>query len=151
MGLYIPRTPDAQWGNRLPCTAKNPLKFLGNNEKYFVCLIGPNFHISLINAFIWCPQSVLYPINKLHTCKSIKPSLSNSGLGSAANFKWLSVFLLTCKKGYQWKGVTMIIESNHSLPYSAYFWQETLNKSLSNNLIHSLLFLGLETCAIFYS
>ena len=31
----------------------NP-KFLGTAEGYFVCHIGPNFHISLIYAFIGC-------------------------------------------------------------------------------------------------
>ena len=30
-------------------------KFLGSGEAYFVCHIGPNFHISLIHAFIGCP------------------------------------------------------------------------------------------------
>ena len=33
-------------------------KFLGTAEKYFVCHIGPIFQISLIYAFIGCPQSV---------------------------------------------------------------------------------------------
>ena len=35
----------------------NP-KFLGTAEAYFACHIGPKFHISLIYAFIGCPQSV---------------------------------------------------------------------------------------------
>ena len=35
----------------------NP-KFLGTAEAYFVCHIGPIFQISLIYAFIGCPQSV---------------------------------------------------------------------------------------------
>ena len=34
-------------------------KFLGTAGAYFVCHIGPNFQISLIFAFIGCPQSVL--------------------------------------------------------------------------------------------
>ena len=34
-------------------------KFLVTAEAYFVCHIGPNFQISLIYAFIGCPQSVL--------------------------------------------------------------------------------------------
>ena len=29
-------------------------KFLGTAEAYFACHIGPNFHISLIYAFIGC-------------------------------------------------------------------------------------------------
>ena len=33
-------------------------KFLGTAEAYYVCHIGPNFQISLIYAFIGCPQSV---------------------------------------------------------------------------------------------
>ena len=33
-------------------------KFLGTAKAYFVCHIGPNFQISLIYAFIGCPQSV---------------------------------------------------------------------------------------------
>ena len=33
-------------------------KFLGMAEAYFVCHIGPSFEISLIYAFIGCPQSV---------------------------------------------------------------------------------------------
>ena len=37
----------------------NP-KFLGTAKAYFVCHIGPNFQISLIYAFIGCPQSVPY-------------------------------------------------------------------------------------------
>ena len=36
----------------------NP-KFLGTAEAYFVCHIGPKFQISLIYAFIGCPQSVI--------------------------------------------------------------------------------------------
>ena len=36
----------------------NP-KFLGMAAAYFVCHIGPFFQISLIYAFIGCPQSVL--------------------------------------------------------------------------------------------
>ena len=32
----------------------NP-KFLGTAEAYLVCHIGPNFQISLINAFVGCP------------------------------------------------------------------------------------------------
>ena len=35
----------------------NP-RFLGTTEAYFVCQIGPIFQISLIYAFIGCPQSV---------------------------------------------------------------------------------------------
>ena len=34
-------------------------KFLGMLAAYFVCHIGPIFQISLIYAFIGCPQSVL--------------------------------------------------------------------------------------------
>ena len=99
-----------------------------------------------INYF-WLVYGVLKTVLRFFTCTcmSINPSLSSSWLGSAANFVWLSGFLLTCKKGYQWKGVTMIIKSNHSLPYSAYFWQETLHKPLSNDLIHSLFTFLLET------
>ena len=37
----------------------NP-KFLGTAEAYFVCHIGSIFQISLIYAFIGCPQSVPY-------------------------------------------------------------------------------------------
>ena len=33
-------------------------KFLGTAKAYFVCHIGPNFQISLINAFIGRPYSV---------------------------------------------------------------------------------------------
>ena len=33
-------------------------KFLGTAEAYFVCHMSPNFQISLIYAFIGCPQSV---------------------------------------------------------------------------------------------
>ena len=36
----------------------NP-KFLGTAKAHFVCHIGPNFQISLIYAFIGCPQSVV--------------------------------------------------------------------------------------------
>ena len=36
---------------------RNP-KFLGTAKEYFVCRIGPNFQISLIYAFTWCPYSV---------------------------------------------------------------------------------------------
>ena len=36
----------------------NP-KFVGTTEAYFVSHIGPKFQISLIYAFIGCPQSVL--------------------------------------------------------------------------------------------
>ena len=36
----------------------NP-KFLGTAKAYFVCHIGPIFQISLIYAFIGCPQSVI--------------------------------------------------------------------------------------------
>ena len=39
----------------------NP-KLLGTAEAYFVCRIGPNFHISLIYAFTGCPQSVISSI-----------------------------------------------------------------------------------------
>ena len=52
----------------LNCRKSTPTpKFLGTVEAYFVCHIGPNFQISLIYAFIGCPQSVLkiirlYPI-----------------------------------------------------------------------------------------
>ena len=35
-------------------------KFLGTAETYFVCHIGPNFHIALIYAFIGCAKSMLY-------------------------------------------------------------------------------------------
>ena len=35
-------------------STSNP-KFLGKAEAYFVCLIGPNFQIPLIYAFIVCP------------------------------------------------------------------------------------------------
>ena len=37
-------------------------KFLGTAKAYFVCHIGPIFQISLIYAFIGCPQSVIQPI-----------------------------------------------------------------------------------------
>ena len=37
-------------------------KFLGTAKAYFVCHIGPNFQISLIYAFIGCPQSVVLGI-----------------------------------------------------------------------------------------
>ena len=33
-------------------------KFLGKAKAYFVCHIGPDFQISLVYAFIGCPQSV---------------------------------------------------------------------------------------------
>ena len=39
----------------------NP-KFLGTAKAYFVCHIGPNFQISLIYAFIGCPQSLVLAI-----------------------------------------------------------------------------------------
>ena len=41
----------------------NP-NFLGTAEAYFVCRIGPNFKISLIYAFTWCPQSVWCAVKK---------------------------------------------------------------------------------------
>ena len=37
-------------------------KLLGSTKAYFFCHIGPNFHISLIYAFIGCPQFVLVPM-----------------------------------------------------------------------------------------
>ena len=43
----------------------NP-KFLGTAEAYFVCHIGPIFQISLIYAFIWCPQSVVSALVNVH-------------------------------------------------------------------------------------
>ena len=36
---------------------RNP-KFLGTAKEYFVCRISPNFQISSIYAFTWCPYSV---------------------------------------------------------------------------------------------
>ena len=41
-------------------------KFLGTAEAYFVCHIGLIFQISLIYAFIGCPQYVLYIIHILY-------------------------------------------------------------------------------------
>jgi hypothetical protein len=49
------RTTDAQRGNSRKVTATP--KFLGMAELYFVCQIGPIFQISLVYAFIGCPQS----------------------------------------------------------------------------------------------
>ena len=37
-------------------------QFLGMAEAYFVSHIGPNFQISLIYAFIGCPQSMITTI-----------------------------------------------------------------------------------------
>ena len=52
----------------------NP-KFLGTAEAYFVCHIGPIFQISLIYAFIGCPQSVLQTV---HHTTDIVPRKSNN-------------------------------------------------------------------------
>ena len=52
---------DAQRGNSLHCTAENSLPLPNfQAEAYFVCHIGPIFQISLMYAFIGCPQSVLH-------------------------------------------------------------------------------------------
>ena len=51
-------------------------KFLGTAKAYFVCQIGPVFQISLIYAFIGCPQSVFYMIQsryKIHCQNSYAP------------------------------------------------------------------------------
>ena len=49
------RTP----GEEIAFTAQPKIhstpKFLGTVEAYFVCHIGPEFHVSLIYAFIGCP------------------------------------------------------------------------------------------------
>ena len=36
-------------------TTKPKIKFIGIDEAYFVCHIGPKFQMSLIYAFIGCP------------------------------------------------------------------------------------------------
>ena len=62
-------------------------KFLGMAEAYFVCHIGPKFQISLIYAFIGCPQSVVQfmphltfwaDLRELGSCCYNKNSLSES-------------------------------------------------------------------------
>ena len=62
------RTLVCKYGSNKRPVRKSPLlhgrkstptpKFLGTAEAYFVCHISPNFQISLIYAFIGCPQSV---------------------------------------------------------------------------------------------
>ena len=55
------RTTDARRGNSPSLNGRKSTptpKSLGTAEAYFVCHIGQNFQISLIYAFIGCPQSV---------------------------------------------------------------------------------------------
>ena len=49
-GRPVRKSPSLHGRKSIP-----PLKSLGSPEPYFVCYIGPNFHISLIYAFIGCP------------------------------------------------------------------------------------------------
>ena len=56
-------------------------KFLGMAAAYFVCHIGPNFQVSLIFAFIGCPQSVFDTMllfsSTLISLINIAPTLTN--------------------------------------------------------------------------
>ena len=53
----------------------NP-KFLGMAKAYFVCHIGPIFQISLIYAFIGCPQSVVDPYQQQYLIEQPKLSIT---------------------------------------------------------------------------
>ena len=79
----------------------NP-KFLGTAEAYFVCHINPIFQISLIYAFIGCPQSVVVAIayfGFLFDFRHPKPTVLWSDLtdtqtsnGSLYSFSCLRIF-----------------------------------------------------------
>ena len=55
----------------------NP-KILGAAETYFVCHIGPIFQISLIYAFIGCPQSVVSTYASCSQAPTTSAELLNS-------------------------------------------------------------------------
>ena len=79
----------------------NP-KFLGTAEAYFVCHIGPIFQISLIYAFIGCPQSVVYEIKfEFHFTEILTPlckmQQSSEAVSGWPCEKWVARIEITLK------------------------------------------------------
>ena len=76
----------------------NP-KFLGTAEAYFVCHIGSIFQISLIYAFIGCPQSVLQTMQLNNHL--IQPSNLNSDPTSCQVQEFVSTIMKKELRIYQ--------------------------------------------------
>ena len=90
--LMIPFTDSGRPVRKLPSlygrkSSPTP-KFLGTAEAYFVCHIGPNFHISLIYAFIGCPLSVPKNIQSQNSKTTFKQNLTFTFLAVRANLKY---------------------------------------------------------------
>ena len=78
-------------------TSQGPSKFVqihmrhpvGTAEAYFVCNIGPNFQISLVYAFIGCPQSVHFATAWWRGGRSRQRKLNGRGARGEQNFSLL--------------------------------------------------------------